>query len=248
MPGLKLAGAVDLWDCPDRDKDAGVAAGVVRGRRADHAPISAAVLPGCRRRRSISARTTAPPATPRAWPSAGKALVIGTTGLTADEKNVVGRPPRKIPVVAGAQHEPGREPAVRARRRRPRRRSRARATTWRSSSGITAARRIRPAARRIGLGEAAARGYGLGSEEGRRARARGPGRRAAGGADRVSRRARRGHRRRPHGAVRGGRRDASSSRTARRAATRLPSARCAPPPGSAGRAPGLYSMRDVLGV
>ena len=27
VPGLKLAGAIDIWDCPDRDKDAGLAAG-----------------------------------------------------------------------------------------------------------------------------------------------------------------------------------------------------------------------------
>ena len=97
-PGLKLSGAVDLWDCPDRDKDAGLVAGCGRGGRADH---DATWRPCCRPAMSVidfSAHHGTAGNAPRVA-AAGKGLVIGTTGLTAEEKKAVEQAAQKIPVV-----------------------------------------------------------------------------------------------------------------------------------------------------
>lgn len=97
VPGLKLSGAVDIWDAPDRGKDAGVAAGVA----------AAGILIGTDLKDVIGASdvvidfsghngTTGN--APRVA-EAGKALVIGTTGLSADERKVVEAAAARIPVV-----------------------------------------------------------------------------------------------------------------------------------------------------
>lgn len=97
VPGLKLSGAVDIWDAPDRGKDAGVAAGVA----------AAGILIGTDLKDVIGASdvvidfsghngTTGN--APRVA-EAGKALVIGTTGLSADERKIVEAAAARIPVV-----------------------------------------------------------------------------------------------------------------------------------------------------
>lgn len=90
IPGLKLVGAVDLWDSPERGKE--VAPGVVlTSDLAALAPSADVVID------FTSHHGTAGNAPRMAkW---GVAWVIGTTGLGADEKKAVARAARKIPVV-----------------------------------------------------------------------------------------------------------------------------------------------------
>lgn len=96
-PGLRLSGAVDLWDCPDRDKDAGVATGV--GELGIKITTDlAALLPGCDVVIDFSAHQGTSGNAPRVA-AAGKGLVIGTTGLGADEKKAVEQAARTIPIV-----------------------------------------------------------------------------------------------------------------------------------------------------
>ena len=97
IPDLKLGGAVDLWDSPDRGKDAGLAAGCGESG----VPVSTDlkdVLPACEVVVDFSAHHgTAGNAARIA--EAGRALVIGTTGLTADEKKAVEQAAAHIPIV-----------------------------------------------------------------------------------------------------------------------------------------------------
>mgnify|MGYP003586317522 CR=1 FL=1 len=96
-PGLKLAGAVDLWDCPARGQDAGLVAGVP----ATGIPVStdlAELLPGADVVIDFSAHQGTSGNASRVA-AAGRGLVIGTTGLNADEKAVVETAAKQIPIV-----------------------------------------------------------------------------------------------------------------------------------------------------
>lgn len=96
-PELKLVGAIDLWDCPERGKDAGLAAGCAEAG----VPVGSdlkAVLPTCDVVIDFSGHKGTAGNAPRVA-EAGKALVIGTTGLTPDEKAVIEEAAKKIPVV-----------------------------------------------------------------------------------------------------------------------------------------------------
>jgi len=97
VPGLKLAGAVDLWDCPDRGKDAGLAAGgaeagVTIGTDLAQAAPSGDVIVDFSGHRGTAGNA------PRIaqWK---KPLVIGTTGLNADEWTAVENAAAAIPIV-----------------------------------------------------------------------------------------------------------------------------------------------------
>jgi len=96
-PDLKLTGAVDLWDAPERGQDAGRAAGVAELG----VPITtdlAAVAPEA----DVIVDFSGPHGTagnaPRcaAWRCA---MVIGTTGLTAEEHAVIETSAHEIPIV-----------------------------------------------------------------------------------------------------------------------------------------------------
>ena len=97
FPELKLAGAVDLWDCPERGKDAGLAAGCAEIGVKITSDLSE-VLPACDLVIDFSGHHGTAGNAPRVA-KAGKALVIGTTGLTADEKKTIEQAAGKIPVV-----------------------------------------------------------------------------------------------------------------------------------------------------
>ncbi len=97
VPGLKLTGAVDLWDAPERGKDAGIAAGVNAAGVLIGSDLKEA-LGSCDVVIDFSGHNGTAGNAPRVA-DAGKALVIGTTGLSADEKKVVDEAARKIPVV-----------------------------------------------------------------------------------------------------------------------------------------------------
>jgi 4-hydroxy-tetrahydrodipicolinate reductase len=97
FPELELAGAVDLWDCPNIGKDAGLAAG------ADEIGVKissdlAAVIGASDVVVDFSGHHGTAGNAPRVA-AAGKAFVIGTTGLTAEEKQAVTQAAAKIPVV-----------------------------------------------------------------------------------------------------------------------------------------------------
>ncbi len=97
VPGLKLSGAIDLWDSPDRGKDAGLAAGCneigvkITSDLAEVAPRCDVVI-------DFSGHQGTSGNAPRVadWK---KALVIGTTGLTPEERRVIETAAAKIPVV-----------------------------------------------------------------------------------------------------------------------------------------------------
>ncbi|MFH0880226.1 MAG: 4-hydroxy-tetrahydrodipicolinate reductase [Lentisphaerota bacterium] len=97
VPGLKLTGAVDLWDCPERDKDAGQVAGVAAIGVKIGSDL-AAVLPQADVVIDFTGHHSTAGNAPRVA-EAGKALVIGTTGLSAEEKKVIEQAAEKIPVV-----------------------------------------------------------------------------------------------------------------------------------------------------
>ena len=97
VPGLKLSGAVDLWDSPDRGKDAGVAAGVNPAGILIGADLKE-VVGACDVVIDFSGHNGTAGNAPRVA-EAGKALVIGTTGLSADERKAVEAAAGKIPVV-----------------------------------------------------------------------------------------------------------------------------------------------------
>jgi len=90
VPGLQLSGAVDLWDHPDLNKE--VAPGVVlKANLADVAPGCDVVID------FTSHQGTSGNAERLAnW---GKAWVIGTTGLSTDQRAAVEAAANKIPVV-----------------------------------------------------------------------------------------------------------------------------------------------------
>jgi len=90
VPGLKLSGAVDLWDHPDLNKE--VAPGVtLKSNLAEVVPESDVVID------FTSHQGTSGNAERMAkW---GKAWVIGTTGLSADQRAAVENAAKTIPVV-----------------------------------------------------------------------------------------------------------------------------------------------------
>lgn len=97
VPGLKLAGAVDLWDCPERGKDAGLVAGCGEAGVAITSDLKEA-LPACDVVIDFSGHKGTAGNAPRVA-EAGKALVIGTTGLTPEETAVVRDAAKKTAIV-----------------------------------------------------------------------------------------------------------------------------------------------------
>jgi 4-hydroxy-tetrahydrodipicolinate reductase len=98
VPGLKLVGAIDLWDSPDLGRDAGLVAGVGE----IGVPVSAnlaAVAPGAHVVVDFSGHQGTAGNTPRCveWKLP---MVIGTTGLSEEEKAVVRSASRAIPIVS----------------------------------------------------------------------------------------------------------------------------------------------------
>ena len=97
VSGLRLAGAVDLWDVPDRGKDIGLLAGVdamgipLDTDLARSLPLADAVI-------DFSGHQGTAGNAPRCA-EAGKPLVIGTTGLNEEELAVVNRAAKSIPIV-----------------------------------------------------------------------------------------------------------------------------------------------------
>lgn len=97
VPGLALHGAVDLWDSPDLNRDAGLSAGTdelgipVTADLAAVAETSDVLI-------DFSFHTGAAGNVTRIaeW---GRPVVIGTTGFTDEEKQTVYRAAEKIPVV-----------------------------------------------------------------------------------------------------------------------------------------------------
>ena len=97
VPGLQLAGAVDLWDCPERGQDVGLVAGSgatgikITTDLAEIAPTCDVVID------FSSHQGVAGNAVRLAeW---SKPLVIGATGLSTEEKQMVTEAAKRIPVV-----------------------------------------------------------------------------------------------------------------------------------------------------
>jgi 4-hydroxy-tetrahydrodipicolinate reductase len=97
VPGVELAGAVDLWDCPDLGRDAGLSAGAGETGVKIGADL-AAVVPGADAVIDFTGHNGTAGNTPRCaeW---GRALIVGTTGLNDDEKKVINEAARRIPIV-----------------------------------------------------------------------------------------------------------------------------------------------------
>ena len=96
-PDVVLAGAVDLWDCPDRGRDAGLAAGAAAAGVTIGADL-AEVVPAADVVIDFSGHHGAAGNAPRmaAWK---KGWVLGTTGLNAEEQAAVTAAARAAPVV-----------------------------------------------------------------------------------------------------------------------------------------------------
>jgi 4-hydroxy-tetrahydrodipicolinate reductase len=97
VPGLKLAGAVDLWDAPDLNKDAGVASGVGEIGVKIGSDLKAVIAAADAVIDFSSHQGTAGRAPQMA--ESGKGWVIGTTGLSAEESAGIEAAAKKIPVV-----------------------------------------------------------------------------------------------------------------------------------------------------
>ena len=97
VPGLKLVGTVDLRDCPDCGKDAGLAAGVAEIGVPIHSDLSE-VAPLCDVVIDFSSHqgTAGHALRVAEWK---KGMVIGATGLSPDEKKVIDQAAAKIPLV-----------------------------------------------------------------------------------------------------------------------------------------------------
>jgi 4-hydroxy-tetrahydrodipicolinate reductase len=97
VPGLRLGGAVDLWDSPERGKDAGLAAGVgelgvaIGSDLATVAPAGDVII-------DFSSHHGTAGNAPRiaGW---GKAWVIGTTGVDPAGRAAIEQAAKAIPVV-----------------------------------------------------------------------------------------------------------------------------------------------------
>ncbi len=97
VPGLKLSGAIDLWDCPALGQDAGLLAGVGEAGVKITSDL-AKVLASAEVVIDFSGHHGTAGNAPRVA-EAGKGLVVGTTGLSAEEKAVLSQAAQKIPVV-----------------------------------------------------------------------------------------------------------------------------------------------------
>lgn len=97
VPDLKLSGAVDIWDCPELGKDAGIVAGAETAGVAITSDL-AAVAPSADVFIDFSyPKCTAGNASRMAgW---GRGWVIGTTGLNKEELREVEAAAERIPVV-----------------------------------------------------------------------------------------------------------------------------------------------------
>jgi 4-hydroxy-tetrahydrodipicolinate reductase len=97
VPEVSLAGAVDLWDCPEIRTDAGVMAGAGEAGVQVTSDL-AAVAPGADAIVDFSSHHGTSGNAPRCaeW---GKPLVIGTTGLDAAQESAVRAAAGRIPVV-----------------------------------------------------------------------------------------------------------------------------------------------------
>lgn len=243
-PGLKLSGAVDLWDCADLGKDAGLVAGAGEAGVLITSDL-AALLPAGDVVIDFSAHHGTSGNAPRVA-AAGKGLVIGTTGLNADEKKAVEQAAQKIPVVLAPNMSLGMNLLFALVRKA------AEALKGKGYDVEIIERHHRrkkdsPSGTAIGLGEAAADGYGWDLKK-----TAVDGRRGLVGERPVEQIG--------FHAVRGGdivgdhtvlfAADGECLELSHRATSRDAFARGALRAAAwvAGRTPGLYSMRDVLGV
>lgn len=105
VPGLTLHGAVDLWDAPELGQDAGLASGareagiVVINNLEAVAPTADVII-------DFSSHFGTAGNAPRIaeW---GTAWVIGTTGLNDEELTAISRTAEKTPVVLSGNMSPG---------------------------------------------------------------------------------------------------------------------------------------------
>ncbi len=97
VEGLELVGAVDLWDCPDLNKDAGLAAGS-REAGVDITADLSKVGPEADVIIDFSSHHGSAGNVPRCadW---GTALVVGTTGLSKEEEKAMKEAAQTIPIV-----------------------------------------------------------------------------------------------------------------------------------------------------
>lgn len=97
VPGLSLAAAVDLWDCPDLGKDAGVAAGAGETGVKVGSDLAAAA-----RAAQVVVDFSGPHGTAGNAPRCaewGVPMVIGTTGLDGGEQRAVEAAAERVPIV-----------------------------------------------------------------------------------------------------------------------------------------------------
>jgi 4-hydroxy-tetrahydrodipicolinate reductase len=97
VPGLRLAGAVDLWDCPLRGQDAGLAAGA--GEAGVPIGTDLAALAG---QADVVVDFSGPRGTAGNAPRCadwGLPMVVGTTGLDAEGTAALSAAARKVAVV-----------------------------------------------------------------------------------------------------------------------------------------------------
>lgn len=97
VPELELAGAVDLWDHPDRGRDVGLLAGAGESGILLTCDLKA-LLGLADVVVDFSAHHGTAGNAPRVA-EAGKALVIGTTGLQKEEQQAIEEAARRIPIV-----------------------------------------------------------------------------------------------------------------------------------------------------
>ena len=97
VPDLQLVGAVDLWDCPEREQDAGLVAGVGMTGIKITTNLAEIAL-ACDVAIDFSSHQGAAGNATRLaeW---GKAVVVGATGLSAEEKQMLAEAAKRIPVV-----------------------------------------------------------------------------------------------------------------------------------------------------
>lgn len=97
VPDMAIAGAVDLWDCPEIGKDAGLMAGVGKAGVVVTSDL-AAVAPGADVVVDFSGRHGTSGNAPRCaeW---GRPMVIGTTGLDPEQEAAVRGAAESIPIV-----------------------------------------------------------------------------------------------------------------------------------------------------
>ncbi len=97
VPGVQLAGAVDLAACPEQGQDAGLAAGGPSAGLPITADLDRAAA-GCDAAIDFSFHQSAA-AHAEQFAKWGKPLVIGTTGLTPAEQQAVTQAARMVPIV-----------------------------------------------------------------------------------------------------------------------------------------------------